>query len=284
MTEEVEHTNPLVKKMQRIIPGTTIRLPSRGIFYKNGEIDSEVQDGEIVVHPMTTLDEITIRSPDELFKGTAIEKVVGRCAPQIRKPLELFAKDIDYILVQLRKISYGNTIILNFTCPTCMEKAKEDENTPEHEYSVSIDYFINKSKELNITDLPKYDITLSNSMVIHLRPSKFNEMIKMNQINDETKSPEEIEDIITSSIIAVIDHVDNIRDEKLLKEWLKMIPVKVMEEIVSKIAEANNWGPEFSYHIVCKDCGTKHDISYILNPVSFFTLPASPKTSPNTES
>lgn len=279
MTEELKQIdNPLIKKMQRIIPGTTIRLPSRGTFYKHGELDDEVKDGEIVVHPMTTLDEITIRSTDMLFQGTAIDKVVSRCAPQVKKPLELFAKDIDYILVQLRKISYGDTIILNFTCPTCIDRAKEDEDTPEHEYSMSIDYFISKSKELNIQDLVKYIVTLTNGMVINLRPSKFNEMLKMNQINDETKTPEEIEDIITSSIMAVIDNVDGTADRDELKAWLKMVPVKVMEEIVSKIAEANNWGPEFSYHLVCKDCNTKHDISYILNPVSFFTLPSSLKT------
>ena len=100
----------------------------------------------------------------------------------------------------------------------------------------------------------------------------------MNQINDDTKSPEEIEDIITTSILAVIDKVDGTDNREHIKEWLKIVPVKVMEEIVSKIAEANNWGPEFSYHIICKDCETKHDISYILNPVSFFTLPSSLKT------
>lgn len=280
MTDNIE--NPLIKKMQKIIPGTTIRLPSKGLLYKHGELDEEVIDGEIVVHPMATLDEIIIRSTDMLLQGTAIEKVIARCAPQVKKPLELFAKDVDYILVQLRKISYGDNIVLKFTCPNCLENAKEDEKTPEHEYSMSIDYFIRGSKELDTKDLEtKYVIALTNGMVIHLRPSKFDELLKMNQINDDNKSPEELEDIITTSIIAVINDVDGIHDREQLKAWLKIIPVKVMEEIVSKIAEANNWGPEFSYHLTCKDCETKHDISYILNPVSFFTLPSSSKTNKN---
>lgn len=266
--------NPLIKKMQKIIPGSTIRLPSKGLFYKDHELHDDVSNGEIIIHPMTTLDEIIIRSPDMLFQGTAIAKVVARCAPQVEKPLELFSKDIDYILTMLRKVSYGNEVIIDFECPTCKERAEENEEVEKHEYNLSIDYFLNKSKELNLDDLTKYNITLENGMVIHLRPSKFNEMIRMYQIDDTTKTPEEIEDIITSSILAVIKDVDNIDDRGFIQGWLKILPVSVMEEIVSKIANTNNWGPDFSYKITCKDCETEHDISYILNPVSFFTLPS----------
>jgi hypothetical protein len=269
--------NPLLKRMQKIIPGTTIRLPSKGIFYKNGELDVDVQGGEIIISPMTTKDELIIRSPDMLFQGTAIEQIVARCAPQVLKPTELFAKDIDYILVMLRKLSYGNDIIINFTCPTCVLKADKNEKVTPHDYPVSIDYFIRKSKE--ITDLTKYQISLNNGMNVKLRPSKFAEMIKMNQLNDNVTTPDELEEIITTSILAVIEAVDDVDNQDFIKEWLKKIPVLTMKEIVDKIAEANNWGPDFNYKINCKDCETEHDISYILNPVSFFTLPSSQETS-----
>src|ERR1700752_4066346 len=118
-----ENQNPLIKKISKIIQGNTIRLPSKGVFYKSNELDPEVKDGEIVLYPMTTLDEIIIRTPDMLFQGTAIEKIISRCAPQVKKPLELFAKDVDYILVMLRKLSYGDDIIIKFTCPTCIDNA-----------------------------------------------------------------------------------------------------------------------------------------------------------------
>ena len=281
MSEIEPTTNPLILKMKKIIPSTTIRLPSKGMFYKHGELDASVVDGEIIVYPMTTLDEITIRGPDMLYQGTAIEQVVGRCAPQVKKTLDLLAKDVDYILVQLRKVSYGDNILLKFTCPTCAKALKDDETAMEHEYSMSIDYFINKTKELNVSDLQKYTITLQNGMVLNLRPSRFGEMLKMNQGNDDGRSPEEYVEIINTSILSVIQDVDGVDDGKQIKEWLKILPVKSMEEILSKIAEANNFGPEFKYSLKCKDCGTEHDISYILNPVSFFMLPSSPKTDKN---
>jgi len=263
--------NPLIQKMQKIIPATTIRLPSRGLFYKNDELNEEVSDGEIVLYPMTTLDEIIIRSPDMLFQGSAIDKVIKRCAPQVHKPVELLSKDIDFILIQLRKISYGDELLISFKCPTT-------EDSDNLEYTMNINYLLHKSKELDAGDLARYTITLSNGMSINLRPSKFNEILKMNQIDDETKTPEELEEIITLSIIAVINDVDGINDRDTIQDWLKVLSIKDMKEIIDKISDANNYGPDFSYKINCKDCGKEHDVTYILNPVSFFTLPSSRKT------
>ena len=105
MSISQDTTNPLLKALLKVMPPTTIRLPSKGLLYKNGELDDEVIDGQIILYPMNTLDEIIIRNSDMLLQGTAIEQVIGRCAPQVKKPMELFSKDIDYILVFLRKIS-----------------------------------------------------------------------------------------------------------------------------------------------------------------------------------
>jgi hypothetical protein len=46
--------NPLLAKVQ--MPGKRFRLPSRGLFYNNGELADTVADGEIEVFAMTTVD------------------------------------------------------------------------------------------------------------------------------------------------------------------------------------------------------------------------------------
>jgi hypothetical protein len=120
--------NPLLRRFTHI-PPETFRLPSGGVFYQNGELDPEVVNGEVIVHPMTAVDEIAIRSPDMMFQGTAVEKVFRRCIPQVKKPLELLTNDVDYLLVCLRMVTYGSTLDLNWECPVCAEerKALEDE-------------------------------------------------------------------------------------------------------------------------------------------------------------
>lgn len=266
----------------KVIPATTIRLPSKGLFYDNGELDPSVVNGEIVIYPMTTLDEIIIRTPDMLLQGTAVEQVLEHCCHQIKKPKAMFSKDVDYILVMLRSISYGDKTQIPFTCPSCIENAADGEKVPAHEYPISMSHFIKTSKEIEEDSIKKnYVLELSNSMVIHLRPSTFAEMIKMYQIEDDKKTPEELQDIIMSSLLAVIKDVDGISDRDSIQGWLKILPVQYMAEIINKIADANNYGPTFSYHIKCVDCHKEHDISYILNPVSFFTLPSSLKTNQN---
>ena len=39
--------NPLLQKIR--LPGRIFQLPSRGLFYKNGELDESVKNGEIHV-------------------------------------------------------------------------------------------------------------------------------------------------------------------------------------------------------------------------------------------
>src|SRR3569832_318234 len=86
---------------QNTLPGQTYRLPSLG-KYPEGVLSDDVVNGELVLHPMSTLDEIYLKTPDMLFQGTAIEQVFARRVPQVLKPLELIPKDVDYILSALR--------------------------------------------------------------------------------------------------------------------------------------------------------------------------------------
>lgn len=118
--------NPLLRRFSHM-PPETFRLPSGGVFYTDGELDPEVVNGEVIVHPMTAIDEITIKSPDMMYQGSAIEKVFRRCIPQILKPKKLLAKDVDYLLVCLRIVTYGKTLNLTWECPPTCEKRIERE-------------------------------------------------------------------------------------------------------------------------------------------------------------
>ena len=73
--------NPLLERAR--LPGQTFTLPSKGLFYKHGEVDDSVlaAKGEVMVYPMVTLDEINIKTPDKLLNGTAITDVFKRCMP-----------------------------------------------------------------------------------------------------------------------------------------------------------------------------------------------------------
>lgn len=279
MTEEVtknndDETNPLIVKMNRVIQGQTFRLPSRGHFYKNGELDNEVVDGEIRIYPVTTIEEIMLRSYDLLYQGTAISNVFSRCVPQIKKPMDLLAKDVDYILTALRKVSYGNIIPINYKCEFC-------ETPKEHTYEVSINNFLKNLKEIDTEDMKKFELTLATNQVVKLRPSKFIEILKISNYNEETESFEEAEKILVETLASIIVEVDDIKDQELIRGWLKKLPAAVSKQIQQKVFDVNNWGPEFMFKINCKDCKKEKDLSTIVNPVYFFTLPSSQEIKTN---
>ncbi len=143
MTEN--NDNPLLQKLK--LPGKRFRLPSRGLFYSNGEIDESVQDGEVEVFSMTTIDEVTLRSPEFLFTGEAIERVFRRCIPDILKPLELLSKDVDFLLACLRIVSYGGTYNITTRCPECEDIQQRINTSKLDEFMKEVE---TKAEEQNV--------------------------------------------------------------------------------------------------------------------------------------
>lgn len=112
--------NPLQQYFRQ--PAIHIKLPSGGEFYPAGSIDMP-PTGEIPVYPMTAIDEITYRTPDALFNGSATTSVIQSCIPGIRNPWAIPATDVDTILISIRIASYGHKMELESRCPHCGNEA-----------------------------------------------------------------------------------------------------------------------------------------------------------------
>ena len=89
-------TNPLRKHFRQ--PAIHLRLPSGGSFYPQGTIIMPA-NGELPILPMTAVDEITSRTPDALFNGSAVMDIIGSCVPNIRDPWAIPATDITALLI-----------------------------------------------------------------------------------------------------------------------------------------------------------------------------------------
>lgn len=270
--------NPLLARINRM-PGETIRLPSLGKFYTNGELTEDVVNGEIVLNPMTMTDEIMMKSPDMLFQGTAIERVFKRCSPNILKPLDLLTSDVDFILTHLRRISFGPYIEVPFKC-------SNTKCNHENEVRVPLEYFTNTSKELDVTDFDaKYSlITPTDGQVVRLKPITFGDFLMMQQINgDSLTDPDTLEEYVLdsfSSVIASVGEVENNSEERreFIKEWLNHIPRSDTELITKAVARLQDWGPSFKYTAKCSKCKHSNELTTELNPTAFFIPPSSPKT------
>ena len=113
--------NPLSQYFRR--PGIYLKLPSLGKFYPPESIDMP-ENKELPIYPMTAIDEITSKTPDALYNGTAVVDIIKSCVPAIKDPWAVPACDLDSILIAIRAASNGSSMDLTLTCPKC-----EEENT-----------------------------------------------------------------------------------------------------------------------------------------------------------
>lgn len=253
--------NPLMARLR--IPGETFRLPSRGKYYENGELSEDVVDGELQVLPMTTVDELALKSPDKLFSGKAIEEVFTRCIPQVQKPAQLLSKDVDYLMMCLRLVSYGETLEL---------KLKHDcEEAKEHSHIIQVRDVIRKAREIDPTKV--FKVTLPNDQVITLKPPVFADVIAMYQSEDQMASMEneDIANLVAQNIAGIVKDVDGTTERSHIEPWIKALPAGWVSMIADEIISVSDWGVQPTMEIKCPDCGEMWTIDVPSNPITFFT-------------
>lgn len=256
-------SNPLLDRLTT--PGETFQLPSQGLLYTNGELDESVSEGEVYVNPMTTIDEVYMKTPDKLLNGTAIEQVLRNCVPTIKKPLELFSNDVDFILTCIRKVTYGDIVHINYK-HSCKD-------AKSHEYAIDIGDFIKYSKKMDPTALEAiYTIKLDNGQLVKFTPIRYKSLIKVYQsIAENTDDPITIAHNLTEVITEIISEVDGITDKKMIEEWLTKLRVDWVNNIQQTVEQTSNWGASFTKEITCKDCNQTVKLTAPLNPINFFS-------------
>lgn len=256
--------NPLLSRV--VMPGETFALPSGGLFYDEGVLDPEVTNAEIYVSPMTTLDEITMKSPDLLFSGKAVKDVFSRCIPQVLDSGRMLSKDVDFLLACLRKVSYGDEMVVEYT--------HDCEGAIMHSYVVDVSRFVLGAKRIDPTTLKKeFTVTFPNGQVAEIQPVLFKDYLSIMQTLSQSSNqddPEKIRNEMVKSLAGLIRKVDEVKDNEMIKEWLERLPPKYINIIHEKVETVSSWGADFTADVMCLDCKKKVEIDIPLNPLSFF--------------
>lgn len=264
--QNVMRTNPLLQRIR--VPGESFTLPSRAIFYQEGVLSPDVTDGEIHIYPMTAIDELIMKTPDKLFSGDAIREVFSRCIPSVLKPGELSAKDVDFLLVCLRKVSYGNSFELTYT-HTC-------ENPEQHSYTFELSTFLRGSKSLNpVQTGATFSHSFENGQLIKFKPATYDDVVKIYQMEqgnarDDSMVPEEQLRQLLVSVSTLIESVDGTTDRDSILEWLEAIPISWLNELATAAKNTTDWGMSFDVKLTCNDCKEEVSVPTPLNPISFF--------------
>ena len=105
-------------------PKIYIDLPSKGIYYTQGNVVQDNQFTNIPVFGMNTMDEIMLKTPDALFSGQATVNIIKSCIPILTNPWALVGFDIDYVLMQLELLLMENKCQLHLIVQNVLQKTK----------------------------------------------------------------------------------------------------------------------------------------------------------------
>lgn len=266
MNAPLNNINPLLTGIR--LPGDTVRIPSRGAFYLNNELSENVKNGEIHVYPMRAIDEITMRSPDKMLSGDAVAEVFAHCIPDVLDVKQLFAKDIDYLMVALRRVTYGNEYEFRHThdCP----------DAQRHNYMVDVGQFIAGDGELDPTtyELKHKYVVPRTQQVVMFQPMRYIDLINiMNATIENESAPQNNQNkerSLFQSLLSTIHNVNGVTDKNMIVEWLSSLTAPEVRAMLDKLDTIGDWGPTYNTTITCKDCGEKVELNVPVNPINFF--------------
>jgi hypothetical protein len=215
---------------------------------------------------MTALTEINLKNPDLLFNGKALLSVVAECVPGIKKPLELFGRDVDALLFFLRLVTYGSEyrIEVKHNCA----------DAKNHSYTVDLEALMMNMKQLDPTMIEsKRTVLLPTGQTVYTRPMRFSDIIELFHKSEGKKelTSDDVKELAVTNLMCMIEKVDAVTNVKFIEEWVRGLTTPMINRITNAASELNDWGPEQITTLKCKDCGEEMKVELPMNPVSFFT-------------
>jgi rubredoxin len=273
------NSNPLSQYFRQ--PAIFVRLPSQGKFYPANAIEHTV-NGEYPVLPMTTMDEITYRTPDALFNGQAVCSVIQSCIPNIKDAWAVPNVDLDTMLVAIRIATYGNDLDINTVCPSCETATEYTMNLTQILSSiVGMDY----SQSLKIGDLEIYFQPLSYKQMNENSLTQFEEQRALQSLTDmdpeNNERVKQLSDVLkkinnittralAQSISLVKTPTAQVSNEQHIAEWLGNCDRNMFKEIRDFIITNKQKSELQPMHIQCSNCNHEYDQPFTLNMTDFF--------------
>jgi phage terminase large subunit GpA-like protein len=275
--------NPLSKYFRQ--PAIYMALPSQGKWWAEGSLDIPAT-GELPVYPMTSKDEVIIRTPDALINGQGMVEVIQSCCPNIKDAWKMPAVDVDTTLIAIRIASYGHMMDFESKCPHCGE-----DNT----FSMDLRAMLDK------ISCPDYEHAYQTTQfLIQFRPQAYFGQNRANKINfevqklgqyiDSMQSSDEKSDHVTAQMnrlldlnleilaectewIAPVDDLNlQVADKEFIVEFYKNAGGKIVSEIQERLAEVAEAGKVPSQPVKCQnpECGKGIDMNVVFDYTNFF--------------
>ena len=271
--------NPLARYFRQ--PAIHIRLPSQGRFYPPGAL-TETANGEYPVLPMTTMDEITYRTPDALFNGSAVVSVIESCVPNIRDAWHVPSVDIDTILVAIRIATYGHTMDITTRCPNCstesdygvdLRRVMERIQAPDYNKPLEVDdlrIFFKTMDYAQINENSMRQFEDQKTMQV-LQDADLDDRQKLTQLGEVLKKITEFTSQAMAQNIARVETPEHVVDNTdHILELLVNSDRNLFSKIRARMVEIKQSSELQPLNMTCTNCGHQYQQVFTLDMTSFF--------------
>lgn len=269
--------NPLQQFFRQ--PKIFVKLPSMGVYNEPGSIIGDPSN--LPVFGMTGMDEIVMKTPDALFSGESVVRVLKSCCPGITDPWSITTLDIDLLLTAIKIASFGNKLSVTHVCEHC---------THTNDYDIDLNSFIEHFSSC------EYDSKIVlKDLAVKLRPLNYKQITDFNIKNyamqkqmsqaSTLENEEEKQTLMTDlfkslgdlQIQVLTDGIESVEtgsarvDQKVwLREWIENCDRTVIEDLRKHI-EVNNekWRVPPST-AVCENCGGENKFNVEIDQSNFF--------------
>jgi hypothetical protein len=272
--------NPLSQYFRQ--PAIYIKLPSNGEFYPDGAITMPA-NGELPVLPMTAIDEITYRTPDALFNGTAVINVIESCVPNIHNAWAVPSTDLDTILVGIRIATYGHDMEVNCFCPKC---ENQDRYTTDLRQAIDTLASGDYNQPILHRDLEIYFRPMNYKMLNQNNQLQFEEQRVLQSLAQSSEESQQAQSNVISTILKRITDMtigslsqsisaikapsSIVTDQASIEEFLRNCDRKLFTIIRDHVIALKANSELKPLSVKCTSCENEYDQSFTLDMSSFF--------------
>ncbi len=273
--------NPLAKMFRQ--PAIYVTLPSGGAYWPQGALQMP-ETGEIPVFPMTSRDEIMLRTPDALINGQGMVDVIQSCCPNIKNAWQMPSTDVDTVLIAIRIASYGHQMDVESRCPHCDEI---------HTYTMDLRVMLGSVQS------PDFEHEHAiETVLIKFRPQAYYGVNKNNKISfeinklgqaidaiddDETRAQEavlQMNKLIDLNLEVLTDATeyislsaspeDRVFDKRFILDFYKNIDGKLVTRIQEAYANVAGTGAVPPLKTTCAGCQEPLTVAVVFDYSNFF--------------
>lgn len=279
---DTKRTNPLAKHFRQ--PAIYINLPSGGQYWPENTLDLPA-NGSIPVYPMTTSDEITLKTPDALINGAGIVNVIQSCIPSIRDAWKMPSVDVDAVLIAIRIASYGTDMTVSSKCPHCAEEQDYDVNLTKMldnircpDFNVPVTH-----NNLKIKLAPQQYFIVNQNNITNFEEQKIMQALSNKELDEEVRNAQlatSMRKLLEANLKALVGSTEYIEtedgervtDPAYIQEFYENADSRITKIVEERLAKMGEEGALPLIDLACEKCNEPYSIPLEFDYARFFEL------------